>query len=216
MNRIFASRILVSAQSLVASLITVTILLATSPQANADYQIVRTIGGPSVGQGNGQFWDPGGLSIDPSGNLWVADTENFRIQEFNGTGGYLRQIGTPAVAGSGNGQFNFPFDVATDSSGNAWVADSSNNRIQEISSTATYLGQFGNAGSGNGQFNNPSAVAADSSGNIWVADTGNHRIQEFTSARRVRSSIRDGRQRRWSVLAGCCSSCGLVGQCLGR
>src|SRR5580704_14990184 len=131
MSRVIASRVLVVAQSFVG----LTILLANSSPALAEYQIVRTIGGPSVGQGPGQFWDPNGLTIDPSGHLWVADTENQRVQEFTSTGGYLGQIGTPAVSGNGNGQFSQPNDLASDSAGNVWVADTQNNRIQEISST---------------------------------------------------------------------------------
>jgi hypothetical protein len=56
----------------------------------------------SVGSGNGQFGYPRGVAIDPSGNVYVADTGNDRIQKFNSSGMYLSQWGTHGV---GAGQF---------------------------------------------------------------------------------------------------------------
>jgi DNA-binding beta-propeller fold protein YncE len=115
--------------------------------------------------------------VDSSGNVWVADRDNNRIQEFDSSGTYLMQFG---IYGNGNREFSWPSAVDVDSLGNVWVADNLNNRIQEFDSSGTYLTQFGSYGSGNGQFHGPMGVAVDSSGNVWVADAGNNRIQEFS------------------------------------
>jgi sugar lactone lactonase YvrE len=133
----------------------------------------------SSGTGNGQFSNPKGIAIDASGNLWVADYLNNRVQKFNSKGEYLSQFGS---SGSGNGQFSNPRGgIAIDASGNLWVIDTSNNRLQKFNSKGEYLSQFGSAGSGNGQFSKPIDVAIDSEGNLWVLQQSSPRVQKFNS-----------------------------------
>jgi YD repeat-containing protein len=150
------------------------------------------------GTGNGQLREPeGGLATDTSGNVWVSDSENNRIEEFNSKGEYVRAIGG---VGTGNGQFGTTEGVTVDSKGNVWATDEGNNRVQEFSSEGVFVRMFGWGvsngeskfevcsvscragilGSGNGEFNTPEGIAADSNGNIVVADRGNHRVQEFS------------------------------------
>ena len=159
---------------LMLSMVGVVLVLASVGTTQADYQFVRSFG--TYGSGNGQLSNPTGVAFDSSGNIWVSDSGNYRIQKFDSNGTYLGQFGS---YGSGNGQLYFPQDVAVDSSGNIWVVDGWNHRIQEFDSSGTYLTQLGGYGSGNGQFIHPWAVAFDSSGNVWVADGNNNRIQEF-------------------------------------
>ncbi len=77
----------------------------------------------------GQFNGPRGVATDGSGNVYVADRGNFRIQKFDANGTFLATWGS---SGSGNGQFPGPTAAATDASGNIYVADQSNNRIQKF------------------------------------------------------------------------------------
>jgi DNA-binding beta-propeller fold protein YncE len=150
---------------------------------------VTTYGGE--GSGNGQFSHPYGITIDSSGNLWIADSGNCRIEKFNYSGAYLDQFG---AYGSGNGQFNNPLGIAIDSSGNLWIADGGNNRVQKFNSEGEYLSQFGAYGSGNGKFNEPSDIAIDSSGNLWVVDAGNNRVQKFNSKGEYLSQFSGGKK----------------------
>jgi DNA-binding beta-propeller fold protein YncE len=46
------------------------------------------------GSGNGQFDSPTAIAIDGSGNFFVADTGNGRIQKFSPTGAFVTTIGT--------------------------------------------------------------------------------------------------------------------------
>jgi sugar lactone lactonase YvrE len=66
--------------------------------------------------------------IDSPGTLWVIDTLNNRVEEFNSKGEYLSKFGTE---GTGNGQFNGPIGLAIDSSSNLWVVDRFNYRVQK-------------------------------------------------------------------------------------
>src|SRR3972149_6699925 len=128
------------------------------------------------GSGDGEFADPQGVAVDSTGNIYVADTDNDRIQKFNSNGNFILTFGT---LGFGNGQFDGPQGVAVDSTGNIYIADTFNNRIQKFDSNGNFILTFGTLGFGNGQFDNPSGVAVDSSSNIYVADTFNNRIQVF-------------------------------------
>src|SRR5271166_615903 len=134
----------------------------------------------SSGSGNGQFVQPTGIAFDSSGNVWVVDYGNNRVQEFNSNGVYQSQFGSGG--GSGNGQFYDPTGIAFDASGNIWVTDSVHDRVQKFTGSGAYLSQFGSGGSGNGQFSWPAGIAIDSSGNLWVADMNNNRVQEFNSS----------------------------------
>ncbi|HSS31992.1 MAG TPA: 6-bladed beta-propeller [Solirubrobacterales bacterium] len=135
----------------------------------------------SAGAGNGQFSHPGDIAVDGTGNLWVVDENNNRIEKFNAAGAYLTKFGS---SGTGNGQLSRPTALAIDSKGNVWVTDAANKRVQEFNEKGEYLTKFGSSGTGNGQFSGagPEGIAIDSKGNIWVSDTSASRLQEFNSS----------------------------------
>lgn len=153
------------------------------------------------GSALGQFQRPQGIAVDSKGFIYVADTENHRIQVFDPSTFKPTEKRPVAVWGSrcllrtgegcrdpdgggplvpGDGQFDGPTDVIVDAAGNVYVVDSGNHRIQKFDSTGRFLGKWGTRGSGDGQFETPLGIALDSSGKIaYVADKGNHRIQRF-------------------------------------
>ena len=65
------------------------------------------------------------MGID--GKIYVADTNNHRVQVFDSDGEHLGNIGSE---GSGNGQFQFPRGIEVDSLGTVYVADTNNRRVQ--------------------------------------------------------------------------------------
>jgi len=124
----------------------------------------------------GRFNGANGIAADAFGNVYVADTYNYRVQKFGVDGLYKTSWGT---VGSSNGQFSLPESIAVDSTGNVFVADQGNSRIQKFTPSGSYLSSWGSYGSGNGQLKSPYGVAVSSAGEIYVADTGNNRIQKF-------------------------------------
>ncbi len=140
----------------------------------------------SSGTGNGQLEAPRGAAIDAEGNIWVADTENNRIVEFDAEGNYVLKFGS---LGSGEGQLSHPRALAFTASGDIWVADTGNNRIEKFNPEGAYLAKVGSTGSGSGQFKEPSGIAILQDGSIWVSDTGNNRVQRLSSAGTYESSV---------------------------
>ena len=131
----------------------------------------------TTGTGNGQFKNPWDVAVGPSGNVYVADTQNHRIQVFDSSGTYLSQWGE---FGTGDGQFNSAARVAVAATGTVYVADHANNRVQKFDDSGTFLGKWGTFGTGDGQFNGGvGGMGVDASGNVYVADQGNNRVQKF-------------------------------------
>ena len=131
---------------------------------------------PTALAADGQFNTPFGVAIDSSGNVYVTDSGNNRVQKFKNSGTFIRTWGSE---GSANGKFQFPEGIAVDKSGKVFVADVLNHRVQVFNNGGTFIGTWGSVGSANGQFNAPFGVAIDSSGNVYVADSGNNRVQKF-------------------------------------
>ncbi|MBF0547041.1 MAG: IPT/TIG domain-containing protein [Candidatus Riflebacteria bacterium] len=137
---------------------------------------IRKLG--SFGSGAGQFRFPRGIAVDSSGNVYVADSKNARIQKFNQDGAFLKKWG---AYGTGDGQFSLLQQVAIDSSGNfIYAIDSLGNRVQKFTLNGDFISKWGKSGSGDGEFNHPIDLAIDSSGTVYIVDTDNNRIQKFT------------------------------------
>jgi RHS repeat-associated protein len=131
------------------------------------------------GSGVGQFSAPDGVAIDASGNVWVVDEINNRLEEFSENGEFLHQYGTK---GTGNGQLSQPVAIVYDN-GNLYVTEAGNERVQEFSTGGAYVAKFGSEGTGNGQFKVPYAIAAGPTTNdLYVTDRENNRVEVFTTA----------------------------------
>ena len=127
--------------------------------------------------------EPNAVAVDREGNIWVADSAEDHIVEFNSQHAYLRQVGEE---GSGEGQFEGIGGIATDESGDLYVTDSGNNRVEEFNSSGEHLRTFGSSfypfseeypGSAGfsiyrfGQLVSPGAITVDPNGDVWVLNT---------------------------------------------
>ncbi len=177
------------------------------------------------GSAGGQFEGPEHDAVDSSGNVWVTDYANHRIQKLSPSGTFMFAVGwgvkdgkaeaetctascRAGISGSGNGQFEGPFGIAVNQiSGNVYVADYLGNRVEELSSAGGFVASFGSKGTGGGQFSWPEGVAIDSSGNVWVADSANNRIQELSSTGTftlaVGWGVKDGKAEAETCTASC-------------
>jgi trimeric autotransporter adhesin len=135
------------------------------------------------------FADPTGITVDPTGNLYVAEWVNSDLRCVD-TSGVVSTIAAPVYpmqdGTSNNATFNNPAGLALDGSGNLYVADSGNNSIRVIhtnGAVATVAGQgaeksgYLEAQGTNSIFDAPLGIAADYQGNLYVCDTGNDLIR---------------------------------------
>ena len=129
----------------------------------------------SSGDADGQFNNPRSVDYDSSGNLWVTDRANHRIQVFDGDGTFIRAIGSYAESPD---LYN-PTAFVLDSSGNLIVSDTGNHRVVVFDSKGNFQRLIASSGSNLGKVSSPNGIALGSNNQIYVADTGNDRIQVF-------------------------------------
>lgn len=99
------------------------------------------------GSDPGAFDEPAGVTGDDSGRIYVADTNNHRLQVFHPDGTLALAIGHE---GDGLGEFVFPSDVRVGPDGSIYVADHNNARIQQFDATGALVAHFTLAGHGEG------------------------------------------------------------------
>ena len=144
------------------------------------------------GSGANQLNYPTAVAVDASGNIFVLDAGNARVQKWapgalsgstvaggNGSGSALNQF---AVSG-GNG----PNGLSLDASANVYVSDTYNNRVLKFLSgstsatSGTMVAGTGTAAGGSNQLNGPFGIYVDGSGNLYIADQLSNRIQLWLS-----------------------------------
>jgi|GEM_PF-2148788 len=146
---------------------------------------------------------PLGIAIDGSGNIYVADGNNFRVRKINSAGIISTIAGTGTMGYSGDGgpatSASITFSLATtsggsigiDAAGNVYFADGIRNHIRKIDAAGiiTTFAGTGTAGfSGDGgpataaTLNVVESIAFDQIGNAYIVDASNHRIRKIDPA----------------------------------
>ena len=168
-------------------------------------QIITTIAGNATGgyTGDGgaatvaELNQPQGVTIDGSGNVYIADIGNNVIRKVN-TSGIINTIAGNGTAGySGDGgpataaELSSPECIALDGSGNMYIADFENNVIRKVNtagiiSTIAGNGSTGYSGDGGpataAELSQPGFVTIDGSGNMLIADVNNDVIRKVNTS----------------------------------
>jgi DNA-binding beta-propeller fold protein YncE len=139
--------------------------------------------------GEGQFSSfVHGLTIDPAGNIWIADSGLHTVTQHEPDGTLLRTLGmrgaaAPTLYGK---PFNMPTGVAFASTGEMFVSDGyGNRRVHCFSSNGELKHSWGAPGVGPGQFALVHFITADAEDRLYVCDRENHRIQIFATTGEV-------------------------------
>ena len=148
-------------------------------------------GGPATSAG---LQSPLGLTVDASGNVFIADTNNHRVRHVAaGTGVITTLAGVGAAGFSGDGgpatsaALNRPLGLAVDFSGDLLIADLNNHRIRRVATgtgvitTIAGNGVVGFSGDGgpatSAALSYPHTPALDVNGSVLFTDFGNHRVR---------------------------------------
>ncbi len=156
-------------------------------------------GGPGV---NAQLNGPWGLAVDSAGNLYIADTNNFRVRRVSPDGIIATVAGIGGWGSSGDGEPAtsaqlIPVALAVDGSGNLYIADcdcgfdgpaaSSVRKVAPdgIITTVAGTGVPGFSGDGgpatSAQLLGPDALAVDGAGNLYIGEIANYRIRKVST-----------------------------------
>jgi sugar lactone lactonase YvrE len=141
-------------------------------------------GGPATGA---ELDTAVGLTLDASGNLYIADANNNRVRRVdrNGTIATVAGNGTGGFTGDGvsatGAELNDPVGLAVDASGNLYIADDKNNRIRKLD-TKDIISTVAVKGAAGARTFAPSGVAVDTDGNLYIADIKNNRILKVAGA----------------------------------
>ena len=138
----------------------------------------------------------GGVSVDRSGNIFIADPQDSRIREVVAATGNIRTVagnGTNGFSGDGgpatSAELDFPVGIFVDRSGNIFTVDG--NRVREVDAAAGNIqtvagnGTFAFSGDGGPATSagiGPASAYADSAGNIMITDSANSRVREVVAA----------------------------------
>jgi DNA-binding beta-propeller fold protein YncE len=174
----------------------------------------------SEGSGAGEFREPRGIAVDQeSGDLYIADRNNARIEKFGPEGEFLLAFGwgvadgsaaaqtcgpgasppsagcRPGLEGGGAGQFESPEGLAVDndpsspSAGDLYVLDSRNSRIEKFTSHGEFVLAFGSEGTGPGQFERLNGRSLAVDSAGSVFVGDENRVQKFSPGGTVEAQI---------------------------
>jgi streptogramin lyase len=166
--------------------------------------IVTTLAGIGPGSADGpgpdaRFWNPTGVAVDSSGNIFIADLYNSTVRRITTSGAVSTVAGLAGNSGSSDGtnsdaRFYDPIDLTLDKAGNVYVTDVFNNAIRKITPIGTnwvvttiagkdqyHPGELDGIGT-NAVFYNPTGIAVDANTNLYVTDGNGDTIRKITLA----------------------------------
>src|SRR3954454_4260553 len=171
-----------------AALTGVGLLLSTAGSASADRDYSWTLdkdGKPlqsplpylydfeidGMYKASGTFKNPADIYVDKDANVWIADTGNNRLVEFDPDGKFLREVGTA----DDQGKLNAPEGVFVAENSDIWAADRGNGRIVHFAPDGTFVQEFGKPSSkllAEDQVYQPNKLVIDRRGYIYVLNGG--------------------------------------------
>lgn len=143
-------------------------------------KFIKDIGMP--GEDPGFFDRPNGIDAGPDGTIYVADSNNLRIQAIDENGKVKWVIGERVEDPTGvkvnpKRIFGLPRNLTVGPDGNIYLMDAFDSQIKVISPKGKIIAEMGKRGTENGMFNLPNGIAMDEDKTIYVVDKENNRVQ---------------------------------------
>jgi len=190
-------------------------------KVDAGTQMISTVAGTggSGFSGDGgtataaELKSPRGVAVSGAGDLYIADTNNYRVRRVAAGTQVISTVAGTGVAGfSGDGglataaQLVNPHGVAVDGAGHIYIADELSSHIRRIDAATQVIDSVAGTGAqgfgGDGgaamsaSLHHPLGIAVDGTGHVYVADSGNGRIRRIDAAATITtvagSGVRNG------------------------
>ena len=143
-------------------------------------RLIRTVG--RKGKGPEDFLEPGGITSDPSGNIYMVDPAKSDVRGYTKNGHRIADFPLPQG-------FYGPRGVTWHDQ-NLWFADTGTQRVVQVSLAGAAVTAWGKSGDGKVEFFNPRTIAFDDKGRMYVADEENSRVQVLSPAGEYLRSIK--------------------------
>lgn len=152
-----------------------------------------------------QLAQPKGIAVDAQGNVYIADTRNFRVRKVsqNGTIATIAGNGQGGEPSAGDGgpatsaALSHPVGIAVDGKKNVYIADFGSGRVRKVSldgTITTFAGsacrripgtpncETGDGGPATSAYlHQPHGIALDRQGNVYITDYRDHRVRKVSS-----------------------------------
>lgn len=168
-------------------------------------------GGPATAA---QLYNPSGVALDASGNLFISD-HKASVRYVEASTGIINEYagnGTSGFGGDGgpatSAELYSPRGIATDAAGNLYIADQTNNVVRRVDAASQVIttvagntsilndhGRPAAGYSGDGgpatlaQLNTPFSVYVDVKGNLFIADCGNNVVRRVDALTQKISTV---------------------------
>ena len=177
---------------------------------NAASNLISTVAGTGVQGYSGDggpataalFFNPEGVAVDATGNLYISDTDNAVVRKVDTNHNITTIIGNHNFGFGGDGgpainaTLTNTFGLAVDAAGDVWVADLWNNRVRMYTAASGILNTV--VGDGSVYDGGPATSASlyfprnptvDNQNNIYITDEGNNRIREVNAKTGIITTI---------------------------
>lgn len=137
------------------------------------------------GFGQGEFQQPRGIAVDANKHLLIADTENGRVQVFDRSGKFLRQIKPLASQET----FRFPRAIAVNPLGIAYITDDLDFRVYKFDGGGRQLAIWKRPRIQDENPAIPGRLLISENGSIFLSEPNNHRVLVHDSNEKLIGTI---------------------------
>jgi len=145
---------------------------------------------------------PRGVTVDGDGNLYIADSDNYRVRKVAADTGIITTVagnGSPGFTGDGgaatSASLSRPASVRVDGAGNVYIADELNNRVRRVAAGTGIITTIAGGSIGDGGLATSTSlgdvydVAVDGSGNLYLADQNDNRVRKVAAGTGIITTV---------------------------